>query len=183
MASRLNFPADYDAPGDLLARLREIDPTVELLYAGHDPHSGEHVWWLGSVKSHGEAHDARRGVGIRMLANEERRTHPNPFNVKLAKLSLQGFAMIERYTTKKGPPDGDDVKDGQGFSCSIVEDFAERDWNYRRDQGESAIEHKMGAQGRARAESNRVLRDKLHTDGRDEFARTLRQRRVFGYGT
>jgi hypothetical protein len=164
-----------DTPMGLLARLREIDPEVEFLHAMDD------LWWLGAVKTDGPGRVIRRAKGERILAAEAKRTQPNPRNVLLGKLLVQGFVLIARYTCK-GDPEVGPVYDPEGYECNVVQDFAERDAAWRRDQGEAAAQRRLGAADAHRAAQNATMLDMLHTDGRDAFDRSLRQRVTFGYG-
>ena len=173
----VDLPGVKQAPPSLLAKLREIDHRAELVYV-ETTQAGD-VWWLGTVRNNEE----RRKIGVRILANESKRgASANRRNVLLGKLLTQGFARIEAYTAE-GDPESGIVRDSEGYECSIVEDFDQRDMAWRADQGEAQfqinLDRSMG--GPEDREGVRVMRDKLATDGRDEFRRTKRQRRVFSH--
>jgi hypothetical protein len=162
-----------DTPMGLLARLRAIDPAVELVHALDD------LWWLGAVTTEGPGFAIRREQGERMLAIESRRAQPNPRNVLLARLQRQGFALIAAYRCA-GDPEVGPVRDPEGYECSIVQDFAERDHAWRKDQGETAVRRRFGVADARNADHTHTLLDKLYTDGRDAFLRSQRGRVVVG---
>lgn len=162
-----------ETPPALLAQLREIDPTAELVYVG------DQQWWLGAVRTNEE----RRKAGEHILAFERRRTQPNPRNIMLGQLLLQGFARIQMYRCA-GDPSVDRVVDAEGYPCSIVEDFRARDAAWRRDQGREAfrarLQHSTGE--KRREESRAAFRDYLLNDGRAKYRREVRDRVQFGPG-
>jgi hypothetical protein len=162
-----------DTPLGLLSRLREIDPEVEFLHAMGD------LWWLGSVRTTGPGYQIRRRAGERILESESKRPTPNPRNVLLGKLLLQGFVLIAKYTCK-GDPEVGPVYDPEGYECNVVQDFAERDAAWRRDQGEAAATRRLGFAEAERAKQDAIMHDKLLTDGRDAYLRSQRNRVVFG---
>lgn len=174
MEHRLSFPVveGKQAPPDLLRRLREIDPTVELI------HFGGGDWRLGSVCPSPER--VRQGEAI--LAQQERLDHPNQKNVILGMLAVQGFAQIEKYTETMGVDNT--VTDSEGNPCTVLEDFRARDSEWRRDQGESQFKQRLSVTlgEPARAESDARLRDYVHNDGRDHYRRNMRGKVSFGYG-
>lgn len=171
LARLVRFSAARDTPEPLLRALREIDPAVELVCVG------ENRWWLGSVSDN----EYRRDIGRFIKKVEQGRDHPNPWNLILADLTLQGFAKIEEYQPIAGDPAGP-CKDSQGHTCTIVEDFRERDFAWRKDQGKAAFWDKfVGQEERARAEQVRIMRDKMLTDGRAEWRRVRRSSVTVGY--
>lgn len=162
-----------EPPPDLLARLREIDSTAELVYAG------EGVWWLGAILLTPE----RVRDGALILYNEGLRgADANPRNVLLGKLAQQGFALVESYTELAGDPAGA-VADSNGNVTGIVIDFSERDFAMRHDP-EGAFRRRLDASAldADRAESTARMTDWLRTDGRAHYQREIRNRMVFGYG-
>lgn len=157
-------------PPALLLQLREIDPTAELVYVG------EKQWWLGAVRSN----DERRKAGEHVLAFESRRTNPNPRNVMLGKLLLQGFARIQAYHCAGDP--ALTVTDADGDICSIVEDFRARDKAWRVDQGKASFKERMAhSSGELKKKAaDAEFRDYLRNDGRSKYRREMRDRVMFG---
>ena len=95
----------------MVARLRDVDPTAELIYLG----AGQ--WLLGSV----QPNEARRLAGGRMIARQlalppERRSVGA---IRLGTLFRQGFRPIAIY---------EEADLDSGF---VVADFRFRDWRYR----------------------------------------------------
>lgn len=166
-------PESRATPLLLLAALRDIDATTELVYVG------DGTWWLGTVRPNAE----RRRSGELILQQEAQRALPNPRNVMLGHLALQGFARVQAYTCA-GDPSCDHVTDAEGYMCTIVEDFRERDAHWRQDQGRSVFQHRLTAsttdpqQHHAAAQ----FRDYLRTDGRAHYRREVRGRVQFGPG-
>lgn len=169
-------PESKETPLLLLGALRDIDPTVELVYAG------ERRWWLGAVSDNSE----RRERAERMMAQIERleRWQQAARTVMLCKLNLQGFALIEAYI-------GDDpsgtvtVNPGkEEYQTTILEDFRWRDAEWRKDQGSSHVKsrivHMMGDE--ARRESDAKIKEYLANDGRDQYRRIMRGRVSMGFG-
>jgi hypothetical protein len=103
--------------------------------------------------------------------------------IMLAKLNLQGFALIETY---HGPIRRGCVIVNPGedeYRCTIVEDFRERDTNFKRDQGRGVCTSACCVDARARAarggsQDARIL----YTDGRDQYRREFRNRVQVGKG-
>lgn len=163
----------------LLAALRDIDPTVELVYFG------ARDWRLGAVRVHGEARDFRAKKGDLIIDQLERARaegmHPSPKSFMLAHLLKQGFAQIAQYIDQ-GDPSGVVLCDGH--PTTILEDFRVRDWNFRRDQGEEVVMHNAAESGgRSRREAaDARMRDYLHNDGRDHYNREVRGRVQMGVG-
>lgn len=81
---RLPWVPERTPPPALVRQLREIDRTHEIVYAGDD------WWWLGSVRPT----DIRRQAGERMLRSESERPTKNQNNVLLARMLVDGFALI-----------------------------------------------------------------------------------------
>lgn len=166
-------PEARETPLLLLAQLREIDPNVELVYAGGG------TWWLGCVRPN----EMRRLTGEFILAKEMQRDVPNPRNVMLGHLALEGFARIQAYTCD-GDPSCDLVTDAEGYVCNIVEDFRERDAHWRHDQGKQVFAERMAASTNdaQRREHEALMREYLRTDGRAHYRREIRGRVQFGPG-
>lgn len=158
-----------ETPLGLLAELRTIDPTIELVYVG------DRWWWLGAVRENSE----RRKAGEFILSMEQKRDKPNPKNVMLGRLLVQGFARIQAYQVfgdVAGP-----VFDAEGHETTILEDLRERDFHYRKDQGEAVFEERMdqSEKGPERRELEAKRRTWLTNDIRAEFRRVTRNRTTF----
>lgn len=128
--SRVDYPSSRRAPEPLLALLREVDPTAELLYMGFGPRStpeGDELfgprWCLGSF----DPGRPGRHQANRILKGQWQRGMPTGERARFARAVLQGFAPIDVYVQRD--PDS-----------TIVEDFREADWRYRTDpEGNFAI--------------------------------------------
>lgn len=163
MKHLVDFAPVRETPPELLRQLRAVDPNIDLLAVT------EKTWWLGSVNPNIYRYEA----GEKILANESRRMKPNPMNVILGRLSLQGFARIQAYHCA-GDPSVEPCIDGDGnFVPSLLEDFKERHFNWLKDQGAAVFaERSRITSGEEKAhELEALLRDKLMTDGRAEFRR------------
>lgn len=171
MIHRLDFPVVEGqlCPPQLLADLRVIDESVELI------HFGGGDWRLGSVVPSPE----RCTQGQKILDQLERLDHPNPKNILLGILAAQGFSQIEQYTATMGI-DGT-VTDSSGNPCTVLEDFRARDSEWRRDRGEAVFKERLEITlgTKKQAESDAKLRDYVHNDGRDHYRREMRGRKVF----
>lgn len=169
-------PEAVETPLLLLAALREIDDTVELVYFG------ESRWRLGAVRRT----DERQRRGQLILAQQESldEVKRNPRNIWLGQLLLQGFAQIEEYIGRD-PAGVVLVNPGpQEYRCTILEDFRERDAAWRRDQGETVFQERLTAA--SSEERQRVadlnFKQYLATDGREHYRREMRNRVSFGAG-
>lgn len=163
----------------LLADLRAIDPTVELVYVG----AGE--WWLGSVRANEERASKGRLI-LEQMDKLEQAVQHHPAIIRnryLGSLLTQGFARIAAYV---GPdPFGVlTVKDAAPYETQMVEDFRQRDFFYRRDQGKEQLEAvRADLRGDAqKAEDDANFRQYLLNDGRDHWHRQMRDRKTFGRG-
>ena len=177
--SRLLCPIveGQQCPPELLAQLREIDPTVELI------HFGGGDWRLGAVNPT----DVRTRDGELMLKTfqeqkDRRAIEPDPKNVLLARLVIQGFAQIEKYTATMGI--SNTVVDSEGTPCTVLEDFRARDFAWRKDQGKSVFERRLAVTNGdvKRAEHDAQLKEFIRTDGRSHYRREIRNRVQFGFG-
>lgn len=170
--ARLHFPVveGQQCPPELLAQLREIDSSVELI------HFGGGDWRLGAVNPT----DVRTQDGEHMLKQLATLDTPNPKNVILARLVIQGFAQIEAYTATMGI--SNTVTDSEGTPCTVLEDFRQRDAAWRKDQGQSVFEHRLAVTNDEieRAEHDAQLREFVRTDGRSHYRREIRNRVQFG---
>lgn len=170
----LTLPAEgRQTPPLLAASLKSIDSRAELIYAG-----GGH-WWLGVVAPN----QHREQQGRVILKFEDRRgAEANPRNVLLGKLMVEGFARINGYETL-GDPAGT-VKAYDGYTCSILEDFRERDFWWNFDGGKAKVAEKLdeSANGPAKRESEAAMLEYTITDGRAHYNREMRNRVQFGFG-
>jgi len=146
----IDVPTEREAPLDVLAACRVIEPTAELLYIG------DGRWWLGSVSV---PNRHRRRTGLRLLAREARMAHPDAGVCRQGLLMLQGFALIGEY------PDADGA---------MVDDLRRRDWQYRYAHDENGF-----VQGEREDESRiaRIgsqVREKIQLEGRQIFRRFVR---------
>lgn len=126
MQSLVDYSRNRQAPEHVLAGLRAIDPTADLLWWG--PRLVEQlgpngrpqmamvpVWFLGTVRS--TFH--RRRTGAEMLHTQEvLGPQGNRDSWRFAKLVYQGFAPVAFYPTREP-------------HWGIVEDFRKRDWIFR----------------------------------------------------
>lgn len=172
--SRLQFPIveGQECPPELLAQLRAIDDTVELV------HFGGGDWRLGAVM----LTDERQRDGAMILDQLSKLDHPNPKNLLLARLAIQGFATIEKYTATAGI--FNTVTDSEGNFCTVLEDFRARDMAWRKDQGRSVFEERLAVTNgdERRREDDERLREFIRTDGRSHYRREVRGRVQFGHG-
>jgi hypothetical protein len=170
-------PGAIDTPLLLLAELRDLDPTVELV------HAGERRWWLGVVSDNAEKR-LRAEMMMRQLELAEREMGypPSPRTIMLAKLNLQGFSLIDTYLGND-PAGTVYVEDGEhSYECSMVEDFRERCAHWNRDQGSEIVKRKLLATMKEpeRLEAEAKMKEYLYTDGRDRYRREFRNRVTFG---
>lgn len=167
-------PVERETPADLVARLREIDPTTELLSAGDDQ------WWLGSVTADPSYTAVRRQTGERLLRIEGARVNANPRNVLLARLLTEGWVRIALYRCA-GDPSQEPVRDEDGDEVNLVADFAARDWLYRHGVAASIVaaklRHNTGEAGIEAAHAR--IDDDVLSDARAEYRNAVRGRRFF----
>lgn len=169
-----------ETPIILLATLREIDATVELVHFGTaskgslpDNLRGKDLqdWRLGSVRPN----EVRRKKGEAILEMESHRAIANMKNVLLGKIAVQGFAQIARYFSE-GTPGMAVTYDEDGAPVNVVEDLRARDFEWRRNQGEDVFQRRADeSEGiPQKLAGDALLLDKLHTDGRAEYRRAKR---------
>lgn len=167
-------PEAIDTPVLLLAQLREIDETAELVYAG------EGRWWLGSVWNNVERRAKAEAMMARIAELEVWQRVPR--TIMLCQLNLQGFALIETYLGRD-PAGTVTVNNGESsYECTIVEDFRERDTAWRRDGGSAKVKERLLASMREpeRLEGEAKMKEYLYTDGRDQYRREFRNRVTVG---
>lgn len=171
-------PEGRATPILLLADLRSIDPTVELVYFG------SRDWRLGAVRPDGPAREERAKRGERMLAELSNAKgmgyKVSPKSFMLGHLLKQGFAQIAQYFDF-GDVSGT-VKDAWDNETTIIHDFRERDAHWRRDQGESVVRQAAAEASTNKPADERALSHYLATEGRAHYRREVRGRFQFGYG-
>jgi hypothetical protein len=170
----LTLPAEGRYPPPLLlAALKSIDPRAELFHAG-----GGH-WWLGVVIPN--EHREQQGRVI-LKFEKERGNQANPRNILLGHLLVEGFARINGYEVAGDP--SETVKAYDGYYCSILEDFRERDYWWNKDGGKQAVAAKLdeSANGPAKRESEAAMLEYTITDGRAHYNREVKNRVQFGHG-
>lgn len=86
MKSLVFFPSERTAPKEVIAHLREIDPTFDLVWI-------QTAWVLGRVRPN----TIRYLGGGRILVAELGLPDPDPGVVGYARLVMQGFAATESY--------------------------------------------------------------------------------------
>jgi hypothetical protein len=169
-------PEGKETPLLLLDSLRQIDPKVELCYAGNGR------WWLGSVSDNTERH-ARATHMMKQIEALER-WQQSARTVMLCKLNLQGFALIETYHGHD-PHGLMTVNPGsEEYQTTILEDFAWRDSEWRRDQGSANVKQRLlETLGEPeRIEQEALMKEYLANDGRDQYRRIMKGRFQFGHG-
>jgi hypothetical protein len=123
----VHWPDARLAPRDVLERLREIDPTAELV------HLGAGYWLVGSV----QPNEWRRFKAARVVAHqfalpEARRS---PGIVLAYSLYAQGFRPVAMYTERE-------IQSGLA-----IWDFRERDYNWRNCAEETVAARLREAEG------------------------------------
>lgn len=166
-------PEAVHTPLLLLAALRDVDHRAELAYAG------EGRWWLGVV----DPNDERMHRAATMMQQLAYHDVKNPRTVMLAKLNVQGFALIEAYYGND-PSGAVIVNPGEDeYSTTILADFEWRDAEWRRDQGAAHVHQRMletmGEPERIEAEAK--MKEYLANDGRAQFRRHMKGKVTFGY--
>lgn len=166
-------PEAKPTPLLLLAELRDVDHRAELAYAG------EGRWWLGVV----DPNDERMQRAEFMMQQLEYHDVKNPRTIMLAKLNVQGFALIEAYYGND-PAGAVIVNPGEDeYTTTILADFQWRDAEWRRDMGSAHVKQRvletMGEPERIEAEA--LMKEYLANDGRAQYRRIMQGRKVFGY--
>lgn len=141
---QLRIPAPH-----VVAGLREVDPTAEIVYFGRGR------WLLGSVRPSTLLREPAERVlrsALRMLdiaLHNEKFTF-NPANarrlfgrVDFAVLALQGFRFVHEYRVQ-----------GE-LSSAIVEDFRKADWMYRT-LTDDAVDQMLNAPKEAKRVASRL---------------------------
>jgi len=171
-------------PADWLARLRELDPTVEVLWQGSTP-EGAHRWELGRVRLDA---DRRRRAEVRIAL--EYATPLNPFDdeqklrvqrdakdrrLRFARWTLQGFVW-QRELLQTVPDDR--------FFAGLLADWREGCWVERHpaahDAAWRAVMDEASGEAHLRARQAQVV-EKVHQDGRGDFRYQMRKARSFAF--
>ena len=108
--NHISLPAVREPPSELLRELREIDPTVDLHYAG------DGRWILGAVRPNSE----RRQIAGKILEQRRRIGVRSYVRRLVPELGVHGFGLIGVWQIQ-GEPDG-----------RIVNEFRYLDFCYRR---------------------------------------------------
>lgn len=169
-------PEGRQTPLLLLAALRELDPTVELVYFG------ARDWRLGAVRPTPKRYSA----GEMILDNEERRPakERSMKNILLAHLLKQGFAQIAKYVEPEGGDISGTVLTENGEPVSVAQHFERLCFFDRQDRGEAHMKAALFAdspEGRA-VENKKTFDDYMATDGRAHYAREMKGRVTMGAG-
>lgn len=189
---RIHYPSERTCPPALLAELRRVEPTAELLYVG------EGRWVLGTVRPYWpniqkaigtllkmERENASKLVAIAVdaevnsdPARRREAARKSARNAAWLRVIIQGFRPIADYTIT-GEPDS-----------RILLDFQRRDYLFRVQPDANDADNEAEALGdHAHARRVNALRDTLHTIGRKGwrqaikgltsiFTHGLRQRRL-----
>jgi hypothetical protein len=151
----VTVPTERDAPAWVLAGLRAIDPTAEVVYVG------EGRWWVGVVAT---PNKYRQRFGMRLLRRTRRQMRPDPAIVRQGLLACEGFSMVAEY---EGDPNG-----------AWIDDFARRDheWRYESDKDQFLVEERFrdGERKRIEQEAHALL----DAQGRDIHRSIVRGRIV-----
>lgn len=178
-------PEGRETPLLLLAELRAIDETMEIVYVG------ERMWWIGRVVPT----DLRRDRGLLMLSQLDaldgvHKDRPSvQRSIAYAKLLVQGFARIEIYHDCGDPSGEVEVEYFEGikplrYRTTILADIKERCAAFERDGGEAAFARRLAETDgtNKKAESDASLREYLVNDGLAHYRREVRNRVQFGHG-
>lgn len=169
-------PEGRTTPLLLLASLRELDSTVELVYFG------ARDWRLGAVRPT----PLRLRAGAAILQNEEARSprERNPKNLLLGALYKQGFAQIAKYTEVAGGDISGTVITETEEHTTVFAHFERIQHAWNADQGEQEVRAAVEANSpNARKQSSKKqFNDYMATEGRAHYARETKGRVTFGHG-
>ncbi len=157
---RITFPSSRRVDLTTLGELRDIDPTVELLYFQDDK------WALGSVAP-AVSREART-LAHMLLSEELAHTWlADLSSIRIARAALQGFRQIEIYTTRNI------------YSGWLVLDFRIRDWLFQRSRHwDHTLLIAKACGDVERAENAQKRLDQLDQEGKDIYLSYTRERRV-----
>lgn len=178
-------PEGRATPLLLLADLRQLDPTIEIVYVG------ERMWWVGRV----DKTDVRRDKGLLMLQelnalDDHLKDRPSVArSILYAKLLVQGFARIEIYYDCGDPSGEVEVEWFEGvkpqrYRTTILADITQRFAAFERDGGEAVFQQRLAETDgtQTRAKSDAAFREYLVNDGLAHYRREVRNRVQFGHG-
>ncbi|MDH3291574.1 MAG: hypothetical protein OEO20_11235 [Gemmatimonadota bacterium] len=179
-ASRLTDVYRFrDAPPEVVARFRTIDPRAELVYVGRGK------WWVGLVYADIPLiHQGRRElIAIKASGGA---TWPA---IRLSSLKAQGFRKVRLWDID--PRTGEWVElqrfDQDPPWTRLIERFRLQDWVYRHYPSSPAawrrlmLKHELGhTDDRLREALSRTL-DQVQQSTRSGIIAKLRGRKVFGW--
>lgn len=156
-----DFPTFRDAPRDILAALRDVDPTADLYYLG------DGKWVVGRVRPTVERY--RGGAllyeqALRAAAHGEIRSEEQWYRrLRSARLTMQGFARVAMYEYP-GDPD-----------WRLVREFREAVWWANNDRHDDEINRRADL---ADHQQRRDARASLMDDAKAREAARLMRRPV-----
>lgn len=158
MRNHVRIAGQRECSWQLLADLREIDPTVDLHYLGNG------VWVLGSVRPNKHRYVQ---AGRLLRDGHDRSTWMR----RLWELTIYGFARVGVYQI-------------QGEADSrIVTDFRQKDWRYRHEREVAFDEAMADADGTNELEwRKKLMLDDMEARTHDSWANFFRGRRSFDMG-
>ena len=155
MKNHIPIPGLRECRWQLLADLREIDPTVDLHYLG------EGIWVLGAVKPNQWRYDTAGGV---LRGGHDRSTWMR----RTWELGLHGFTRINNYLIQ-GEPDS-----------RIVHDLRVRDWHYRHNRERVFDEALARADGSWETEARqKMMLDEVESRLADSYGYFFKGRRNY----
>lgn len=174
-------PEARPTPLLLLADLREIDRTIELVYVG------DRIWWMGSVRANAERQKKGELILSQMMALDAVH-HQRPTikrNLMLGRLLIQGFARIEAFTDHGDPAGVVTVAADtpHAWQTTMKQYLVEADHHWKHD-GEAVVEQRLretSSEAR-KAENQAEMNQYLATDGRAHYKREVKNRVQFGHG-
>ncbi len=158
MKNHIRIPGRREARWQLLADLREIDPTVDLHYLG------EGVWALGAVRWNRNRYEQ---AGRILRDGHDRSTWMR----RQWELALYGFARINSYRIQ-GEPD-----------TRILNDLRVRDWRYRHQANQTFEQALARADGTAESDAReKMALNEMESRLVDSYGNFFRGRRSFDMG-
>lgn len=163
MAKRLieGIPEERVAPDWVFARLREIDPTIEVVYVDNG------WWWIGSVKPNTQ----RAAVGQATLKFWKDRDIEMAWPIRRQEmLKAQGFGLISKV--RNGHQDPEWPK--------VIEDVRRADWIWRhKDDPNPEVQEQLASMDdindERKLKARKAVRDRIEADERYLFSRVLRR--------
>lgn len=157
--NHIETPAPYSPSPDLLRRLREVDPSVDLHYVG------EGRWALGSVTNN----SVRRGIAGRIKRRLDRDGARTVGQYWLTQLHYRGFGFIEFYHA-------DELH-------RAVTDFRRRDKNYRSGREAAFRRSERESEGAVKRRDLDEIMEKIAYREKHSRPELFRGRRHFPMGT